>query len=70
MSEDVIIERLDTLISTNKEDHGRIETQVIKTNGRLRAVEKIIWSMGGAIVILGIISSGFIFPALLKVIFK
>jgi len=70
MTEDVIIERLDTLIVNNKEEHKKIVEQTTKTNGRLRLIEKIIWSMSGAIIILGIISSGFIFPALIKVLFK
>lgn len=77
MSEEVILTKLEGLkelteekFKENEKQHVAVITQVTKTNGRVRLLEKFIWALGGAIGILGIIASGLILPTLVKVITK
>ena len=77
MSEDVIIARLEGLkelteekFCENAKQHESVISQVTKTNGRVRLLEKFIWGLGGAIAILGFMTSVVIIPIILKLIAK
>jgi hypothetical protein len=62
----VIIERLDNLINTNKEEHSRIEEQTKKTNGSVASLK--IWRayLTGAVAVL----SAIVFPILMSTVYK
>lgn len=77
MSEEVILEKLNGLgclmkekFNENEKQHTTVIAQVTKTNGRVRLLEKFIWALGGGVTILGIVSSGVIFPILVKSLVK
>jgi len=41
----------------NSREHNAIWEQVKSTNGRLRLIEKVVWSISGAVAILALIFS-------------
>lgn len=43
--------------SENKEEHRAIWEQAKSTNGRLRLIEKAVWAISGALVVLALLFS-------------
>lgn len=61
---DVICERLDNLIKTNKEEHGRIIEQTTKTNGSVKEIQKWKERINGGFIV----SNAIIIPILITLI--
>lgn len=50
---DGLIREIHATLSSQDETLDRIEAQTTLTNGSVRLLQKFMWSMGGAIVVLG-----------------
>lgn len=61
-----IVERLDNLIETNRDEHEKIINQTTKTNGRLNEIEKWKERVTGGLIVINI----FVIPVIMFLLYE